>query len=946
MLAKSVPLTRRFRLFLRSWLAVAVALLLIKAALSVTGRQSVTLTAYTLITHFLVLILAAGIATLNAVQSSEAIRLFWSFLAMAFWAWSLSAWTWIYYVLVLGRDRPPSLGPGVPLVLHIVFIIAAVASRPHLKLSPQRAYRTTLNFLLLLFFWVFAYAFLWVPHWYTDWNVGFLLRGQALYLAENVLLFVVLGVLIVRAQSPWKSIYWHLLGASVLYILGSSIANYLLAYRGVYLGLKDIPYMAAACWFVWVALQGREMALQLVQSVQSDTNDTNDTNYASLLAMLSVVAVPVVGVWELFRVDEPYRTRVIRLLIVLLTVLSLSVFVFVKEYLANLELSSDVGLANERLRLAVESGKSVGWEWDVKSGRDLWFGDLRTMFGIPSDTYAAQVQEFYDYVHPEDRQRVSQAVADARDKQKPYRAEFRILWPDGTVRWVAARGRFYYATNGDPERMLGMAVDITDRKQMEETLHESQDRLTGIVASAMDAIVAVNDEQRVVLFNTSAEKMFGCPADDAIGSSIERFIPQRFRAEHSAHIRCFGETGVTNRAMGTLGALWALRSNGKEFPIEASISQIEAGGKKLFTVIIRDVTERWQAEEAVRESEKRFRLVADTTPALIWMSDTDKLCTYFNKPWLDFTGRPMDSELGNGWAEGVHPEDLRKCLDTYAQAFDRRQKFKMEYRLRRHDGEYRWIFDIGVPRFNQERSFVGYIGSCVDVTDRKLAEEALSGVSRKLIEAQEQERTRIGRELHDDIGQRLAMLAVELQQLREDPPDLPQVRSRMGELQKQTSEIADDIQSLSHELHSAKLQYLGIAAAMRGFCKEFGEQQKVEIDFQTHDLPSPVPPDISLCLFRVLQEALHNSAKHSGVRHFEVQLWGTSDEIHLTVRDSGAGFDREAARKSRGLGLISMEERLKLLNGTFSIESQPNRGSTIHAGVPLRSGSDSMRAAG
>jgi signal transduction histidine kinase len=175
---------------------------------------------------------------------------------------------------------------------------------------------------------------------------------------------------------------------------------------------------------------------------------------------------------------------------------------------------------------------------------------------------------------------------------------------------------------------------------------------------------------------------------------------------------------------------------------------------------------------------------------------------------------------------------------------------------------------------------------------------------------------------------------------------LPQVRSRMGELQKQTSEIADDIQSLSHELHSAKLQYLGIAAAMRGFCKEFGEQQKVEIDFQTHDLPSPVPPDISLCLFRVLQEALHNSAKHSGVRHFEVQLWGTSDEIHLTVRDSGAGFDREAARKSRGLGLISMEERLKLLNGTFSIESQPNRGSTIHAGVPLRSGSDSMRAAG
>jgi signal transduction histidine kinase len=215
-----------------------------------------------------------------------------------------------------------------------------------------------------------------------------------------------------------------------------------------------------------------------------------------------------------------------------------------------------------------------------------------------------------------------------------------------------------------------------------------------------------------------------------------------------------------------------------------------------------------------------------------------------------------------------------------------------------------------------------------------------------LIEAQEQERTRIGRELHDDIGQRLAMLAIELQQLHENSLILPEVRSRMGELQKRISEVAADIQSLSHELHSAKLQYLGIAGAMRSFCQEFGEQQKVEIDFQAHDLPSPVPPDTALCFFRVLQEALHNSAKHSGVRHFEVRLWGTSNEIHLTVVDSGAGFDREAAKESRGLGLISMEERLRLVHGELSITSQPKGGTTIHARVPLNSGSDSMRAAG
>jgi signal transduction histidine kinase len=234
----------------------------------------------------------------------------------------------------------------------------------------------------------------------------------------------------------------------------------------------------------------------------------------------------------------------------------------------------------------------------------------------------------------------------------------------------------------------------------------------------------------------------------------------------------------------------------------------------------------------------------------------------------------------------------------------------------------------------------------IDITERKLAEAALASVSRKLIEAQEQERTRIGRELHDDIGQRLAMLVIELQQLQEHPADLSEVRRRMGEVKNRTSDIADDIQSLSHELHSAKLQYLGIAGAMRGFCREFSEQQKVEIDFQTHDVPGPVPPDTALCFFRVLQEALHNSAKHSGAGHFEVRLWGTSDEIHLTVRDSGVGFDREVARKSRGLGLTSMEERLKLVKGTLSIESQLKRGTTIHARVPVGSRSDSMRAAG
>jgi signal transduction histidine kinase len=169
----------------------------------------------------------------------------------------------------------------------------------------------------------------------------------------------------------------------------------------------------------------------------------------------------------------------------------------------------------------------------------------------------------------------------------------------------------------------------------------------------------------------------------------------------------------------------------------------------------------------------------------------------------------------------------------------------------------------------------------------------------------------------------------------------------MEELRKQTLEIATDIQALSHELHSSRLEYLGVVSAMKGFCKEFGEQQRLEIDFSSHDLPDPLPsPEISLSLFRVLQEALHNASKYSGVRHFEVQLWGGPGEIHLAVKDSGAGFDIQATKEGRGLGLTSMEERLKLVNGQLLVESQPRRGTTIHARVPLRLSGNSARAAG
>jgi PAS domain S-box-containing protein len=345
-------------------------------------------------------------------------------------------------------------------------------------------------------------------------------------------------------------------------------------------------------------------------------------------------------------------------------------------------------------------------------------------------------------------------------------------------------------------------------------------------------------------------------------------------------------------------------------------------------------TQLARAFDALRESERRFRLVSNTAPVLIWMSGPDKLFNYFNQPWLEFTGRALEAELGNGWSEGVHPEDLKNCLDIYTRAFDLRESFKMQYRLRRHDGEYRWVLDIGVPRLNPDGLFAGYIGSCIDVTEGKLAEEALAGVGRRLIEAHEEERTWIARELHDDINQRIALLAIQLDQLDNHPSnsgvEVPDIRK----IRQQLSDLGEDIQALSHRLHSSKLEYLGIVSAASGFCKELSEQQKVEINFSHSGIPHSVPKEISLCLFRVLQEALTNAVKHSGERHFRVELHGTSSEIQLTVSDLGVGFDQQVAVDRCGIGLVSMRERLQLVGGEFFVNSKPGGGTTIRALVP------------
>jgi PAS domain S-box-containing protein len=352
----------------------------------------------------------------------------------------------------------------------------------------------------------------------------------------------------------------------------------------------------------------------------------------------------------------------------------------------------------------------------------------------------------------------------------------------------------------------------------------------------------------------------------------------------------------------------------------------------LIAALLWQRTRKRKAEAVLRESEERFRVLANTTPALIWMFNAEGKINYLNDRRVAFTGQEPGEGYGDGWTKFIHPDDLPGVLDALSTGLRLRQPYSREYRLRRHDGVYRWMFGIASPRTDSNGQFAGFIGSSIDITEEKLARETLRKLSGYLMEAQEKERTRIARELHDDVCQRLALLSLELAQASRISNG---ASSRIDAIRKQCYEIARDVQSLSHRLHSSKLDYLGIVPALRGFCEEFSQQYEVSVEFIDTNVPGNIPHEISLCLFRVTQEALRNAVKYSDTRQYQVKLTGALDEVQLEVRDWGVGFNVEAAGRRFGLGLVSMQERVNLVHGRFSIESAPGLGTNITAVVPL-----------
>jgi len=241
-----------------------------------------------------------------------------------------------------------------------------------------------------------------------------------------------------------------------------------------------------------------------------------------------------------------------------------------------------------------------------------------------------------------------------------------------------------------------------------------------------------------------------------------------------------------------------------------------------------------------------------------------------------------------------------------------------------------------VPRFESDGTFLGYVGSCIDITDRKTSEEALHVLTGRLITAQEAERARIARELHDDFSQRLALLGIGLGQLwKKLSPNEIEQRENALEMLRATKEMSSDLHTLSHQLHSSKLEHVGLVPALHGLCREISEKYKIEIHFSENEGPVNVPKDVALCMFRVAQEALANVVKHSGARNTQVQFSANAVGISLCIADQGKGFNLGVKNPAAGIGLIGMTERLRLVGGRLLVKSETGRGTEILAEAPV-----------
>lgn len=726
-----------------------------------------------------------------------------------------------------------------------------------------------------------------------------------------------------------------------------------------------------------------------------------------------------------------------------------------------------------RHRLALKAGRMGTFHHELDSHTMIWSTELEAIFGLAPSSFEGRFAAFLNLIHPDDRTEVAQIIEEAIQQRKTYDLECRILraLPQAET-WIAVIGQVFPDAAGTPRQITGVIFDITERKQAETALQQSESQLRVITDALPGLIAYVDREERYQFVNASYVRHFNVPRDRIIGRSMAELMKQEYEGAKASIrraltgeqvsfettvMRRMGEemflaTCVPDRAPGgAVAGLYILVTNLTDHKrTENALRESEGRFRHLFEqasdgivladmmghyldvnhrgcqmvgysheellnmrvtdllapqdysrlndiktevleghrhsgewtlrrkdgglisvevsaklqpdrrwhAIVRDITVRKRIEAGLRESEAHFRMLADATPVMVCIAGVDQSYTWLNKSWLDYTGRALEDELGNGWSAGIYPADVTECLEIYASHFTRREPFEMEYRLRKADDRYGSILHRGVPLFTSDRTFAGYLHASIDITDRKQSEarlqrwtveleervhertealvrsqERLRALASDLSSTEQQERRRLATELHDYLAQLLVVGRMKLGQAKPLIHD-SKTQKILNEADDVLSQSLDYTRFLVAELSPQVLYQFGLPAAL----KWLGGQMKTHGLIVTVHCGSAqvfMAEEIAVIIYQSVRELLFNVVKHAGTNEASISLVCEEDHtVRVTVTDRGCGFNPtvilEPDRQLPGrFGLFNVQERVEAAGGKFDMTSSPGMGTSI-----------------
>jgi PAS domain S-box-containing protein len=632
----------------------------------------------------------------------------------------------------------------------------------------------------------------------------------------------------------------------------------------------------------------------------------------------------------------------------------------------------------ERYDALVDSIGGIVWELSLPEGRFTFVNErAERILGYPAHQWLDDPEFWRNHVHAEDRSAAMKFRVMAANRGGHQQFEYRMIAANRRIVWLREIASVKTVDN-QPSLLRCVLVDITRRKK-EEALHDGQMHVLETIASSaplpgiLAGIVHLIEEQSegmlcsILLLNQDRKHVMhgaapnlpeaysraidGAPIGPKAGSCgtamfrgkqviVSDILKDPLWEDYRGLAAQFGlracwSTPIISHTGAVLGS-FAMYYHEPRSPKAEEIHLT-----RVATHIAAIAIEREQSEEKLRSSEERYRRIVDTANEGIWMVDENSRITFVNRRMAEMLGYSAEDMIGrptSDFMEGETTEEANRRLARrragIAEQFD--------FAFRRKDGSELWGIVCTTPMQGERGRFAGALGMVTDITERKRAESELHRsnneireMASKLLTAQEEERRRISRELHDDIVQKVAVLAMGMSRIKRRVADADRaLEEELAGIQQSTFSLAEDIRQISHRLHPAVLEHAGLGAALRSFTEEFSRTEGIDVTLTVPEGKDAIPRDISVCVYRVVQEWLRNIAKHSGAKSAEVILSNVEGDLSLVIKDAGRGFDVDRARGG-GLGMVSIEERIRHCRGTVGVASELTRGTTLTARIPL-----------